>query len=100
MLMYIYIVEKPQINSLYWTQNICEPGLRHSNREREDGKGRGGGDKTPYALSLPLPPCTLAGCPPTHIFVMANEARRYYATSLTVERQCETSFTDLKCQIN
>jgi hypothetical protein len=29
------------IQWVYWTQNICKPGLRHSNRGREDGKGKG-----------------------------------------------------------
>jgi hypothetical protein len=48
------------VTELYWTQNIFEPELRHSKRGVEDGKSKGG-RKTPYALSLPLPPRTTAG---------------------------------------
>jgi hypothetical protein len=40
MLRNIYIVEKPQINSFYWMQNIFELGLHHSRRRREHGKGK------------------------------------------------------------
>jgi hypothetical protein len=39
--------------------------------------------KTPHALSLPLPPRTLASWPPTCVFVTVNEARRYLTTSIT-----------------
>jgi uncharacterized Zn-finger protein len=45
---------------LYWTQNIREPELRHSIRERAVGKGKGA-TKTPCALSLLHPPRTSAG---------------------------------------
>jgi hypothetical protein len=38
------------------------------------------GDKTPYALSLPLPPRSSAGWPPC-VFVKVNKAWRYLATS-------------------
>jgi hypothetical protein len=62
-------------------QNICEPELRHGNRGREDGKGKGG-SKKPHALPPSLPPGTTAGWPPNCIFVTVNEARRYLATSI------------------
>jgi hypothetical protein len=63
-------------NGLYWMQNICEHGLCHSRKWREDGKVKGG-SKMPYVLSLPLPPRASAGCP-------VNEAQRYLATSIPV----------------
>jgi hypothetical protein len=73
-----------EIKVLYWTQYICELELRHSKRVQGYGKGKGGGgrDKTPYALSLPLSPRISAGRPPTCVFVTVNEARRYLATSI------------------
>jgi hypothetical protein len=43
---------------------MCEPELRHSKRGRDDGKSKfGGGGKTPFALSLPLPPHATAVWP-------------------------------------
>jgi hypothetical protein len=36
----------------------------------------------PYALSLPLPPCTSAGWLPTCVFVKVNEAQKYLAISI------------------
>jgi hypothetical protein len=36
--MYVFL----RVFFLYWTQNICEPEIRHSKRGREDGKGKGG----------------------------------------------------------
>jgi hypothetical protein len=59
---------------LHWTQNIFEPGLRHSKRGRE------GGNTTPFAIASP--PRTSAGWPPPCLFVTVNEAQRYLATSL------------------
>jgi hypothetical protein len=50
----------------------------------------------PYALSLPSHPLWLAG----YQHAMINEAQRYYVTRLTVETVGETSFSDLKYQIN
>jgi hypothetical protein len=82
--------------SLYWTQSICEPGLRHNKRRRKYGKG-GGGDKTPYALLLPFLPRTSTGWPPTCVLVPVNEARRYLAISYTslipVEAHARSSAT-------
>jgi hypothetical protein len=44
---------------LYWTQNICEPRLRDSDREREDWKGKRSQDAARYRLwsfpPLPVP---------------------------------------------
>jgi hypothetical protein len=39
----------------YWTQSICEPGLRHSKRGREDGKGKGEHDVSCAIAFLPSP---------------------------------------------
>jgi hypothetical protein len=35
---YIFALKKTHV---YWTQNICEPDLRHSKWRREDGKDKG-----------------------------------------------------------
>jgi hypothetical protein len=59
--------------SVYWAQNICEPGLHHS-------KGGARGLMRYHFLSLPVP--WLDGWPPTCVFVMVNESRRYLATSI------------------
>jgi hypothetical protein len=41
---------------LYWTQNICEPALRHSETGWEDGKGKGEEQDAICAIaSLPSP---------------------------------------------
>jgi hypothetical protein len=40
------------------TQNVCELELGHRKKGRWKGQA---GSKTPYALSLPLPPRTTAG---------------------------------------
>jgi hypothetical protein len=37
----IIINSNTKSKQVYWMQNICEPQLRHSNREREDGEGKG-----------------------------------------------------------
>jgi hypothetical protein len=47
----------------------------------ERAKGQGG-SKTPYALSLSLPPCTSASWTPMCVFVTVNEAQRYFAKTL------------------
>jgi hypothetical protein len=66
----------------YWTQNICEPELRHSKRGREDGKGKGGAARClmRYRFSSLLLP-RLTGRQ-SEYFVTVNEARRWLATSI------------------
>jgi hypothetical protein len=71
------------------TQNICELQLRHCKRGRENRKGKGG-EQTPYALSLPLPPRTAAGWPTTCVFLTVNGARRYLAASILLPLRCLT----------
>jgi hypothetical protein len=60
---------------VYWTQNICEPGLRHSKRGKGRWKGQVG------SKTHPLHPRNAPGWPPTCVFVTVNEARRYLAAS-------------------
>jgi hypothetical protein len=59
------------------TQTTCKPELRHSKRGRQDGKG---GERSPYALTLPVFPRTSVGWFPKYVLVKANEAHRHFAT--------------------
>lgn len=58
--------------NVYLKQNICKPKIRHSKRRNEYSNGWQG--KTPYALSLPVPPLTTIGWPATSEFVTVNES--------------------------
>jgi hypothetical protein len=68
-----------------YTGYKISPSLSHVIETGEGKMERARGSKTLYALSLgslPLPPYTLVGWPPTCVFVMVNEAQRYLATSI------------------
>jgi hypothetical protein len=51
----VAVAKQVRQGKVYWTQNICEPQLRHSKRGKEDGKGKGG-SKMPCAISTPSSP--------------------------------------------
>lgn len=64
---------------VHWTQNSCEPLLRHSKSGREDGKGKEARRLVRYRFpSLPVTRLVAS----TRVFVAVNEAPRYLATKV------------------
>jgi hypothetical protein len=81
----MWVRDKQALDVYTGRKIFASPGYvtvrKEGNVERVE-TARGGGSKTPSALSPSFRPRTTGGWPPTCVFVKINEARRYLVTSI------------------
>jgi hypothetical protein len=77
-----HAVNNTKFYKLYWTQNICEPELRHNNRGRE-----GGGQDAACAITSPSTP--YHGWLTANIYICNGQRSSELSCEKDTEGQCE-----------